>query len=268
MVSNGGHIPTLSVGTIAYVSPFYFITVGLLYLWAYWGTFHVNILEHAGLSDVVRAAAQPIASTFVFWIVGSLFGHWLSTGEETPGVDAKAHRASRTPSRVRYTVYTFALAFIGAGVFFTSPAILWILLPMAAVAIATRVLPSSWAREIVPSEGPRRLLVGIFVALPLFAFAQGKFRADMVKSGREFTYLQSIWPGVKDELTTTDVSPRLLGRAGSSLFFFLPASGGIAVTSVNVESSYHLNHFKLDVTPWQRLKAAIKDFDASAVFGA
>ena len=48
----------------------YFITVGLLYLWAYWSSFGINILEYAALSDVAKVAIIPVGSAFVFVFSG------------------------------------------------------------------------------------------------------------------------------------------------------------------------------------------------------
>lgn len=36
-----------------------------LYLWGYWGSFDINILEFLGLSDILRVAAYPLASSLL-----------------------------------------------------------------------------------------------------------------------------------------------------------------------------------------------------------
>ena len=74
-----------SLGKYAYVSSLYFLAVGVLYLWGYWPSFGVNVLEYAGLTDIIKTAAYPVASLFVFFAVGAVFGELLASDALPPG---------------------------------------------------------------------------------------------------------------------------------------------------------------------------------------
>jgi hypothetical protein len=58
------------VATYLYFSSVYAVTVGVLYLWGYWSTFGVNILEYLSLADIVKTAAYPVASVFAIMGLG------------------------------------------------------------------------------------------------------------------------------------------------------------------------------------------------------
>jgi hypothetical protein len=60
-----------SAAGYAYWAPAYFICVATLYLWGYWAMFEVNVLEHIGVTDIIKAAAYPVASTFGFFAPAS-----------------------------------------------------------------------------------------------------------------------------------------------------------------------------------------------------
>ncbi len=89
MTANGQRATTKEkVSTYLYFSSLYFVTVGVLYLWGYWTTFEVNILEYLSLADIVKSTAYPIASTFIFFVIGVI--GILFTGTH-PGKTKKGH---------------------------------------------------------------------------------------------------------------------------------------------------------------------------------
>jgi hypothetical protein len=55
------YIPWLTVCVVA---------TAALYLFGYWSTFHVNILEYVGFQDLVTAAALPLLKVVAFTVVG------------------------------------------------------------------------------------------------------------------------------------------------------------------------------------------------------
>ncbi|MFC1562333.1 hypothetical protein ACFL4Q_04985 [candidate division KSB1 bacterium] len=76
----------------------YFIAVGLLYLWAYWSSFGINILEYAALSDVVKVAIIPVGSAFFFILIGFILGEFgfINKVSFPPRGEEKTHELAST----------------------------------------------------------------------------------------------------------------------------------------------------------------------------
>jgi hypothetical protein len=61
-------------GNTFYFLTIYCVSVGVLHLWGFWSKFKINILEYISVADVIRPTAYPIASVFVFLVIGAGLG--------------------------------------------------------------------------------------------------------------------------------------------------------------------------------------------------
>ena len=59
-----------SAPTIASLVGIYTFAVGFIYLFGYWWSFDINVLEHLALSDVVKYTAFPISSFAAVFVLG------------------------------------------------------------------------------------------------------------------------------------------------------------------------------------------------------
>lgn len=50
----------------------YCIAIGACYLFGYWGSFHINVLEFITFADVAKIAVYPLMTTLVFGLAGYL----------------------------------------------------------------------------------------------------------------------------------------------------------------------------------------------------
>jgi hypothetical protein len=71
----------------AFLSPkawlvLYALMVSAIYLWGYWGTFGINVLDYLRVSDIIKAAVYPVVSAFAFMAIGALLGEVLSPRPE------------------------------------------------------------------------------------------------------------------------------------------------------------------------------------------
>ena len=57
-----------------FIASFYFVVVGVLYLWGHWYSFEVNILEYISLTDIVKVTLIPIISSFLAFASGAVLG--------------------------------------------------------------------------------------------------------------------------------------------------------------------------------------------------
>ena len=65
---------------IIYLATSYGFVVSMLYLFGYWSTFDINILEYIKISDVIKISIYPIITTvgitIMGFIVGNFYGRW------------------------------------------------------------------------------------------------------------------------------------------------------------------------------------------------
>src|SRR5258708_17630524 len=121
--------PKTPVSPYLYFGSLYSIGVGILYLWGYWGTFDVNVLEYLNLADVLKLTVYPIASVFVFYALGVLLGEFMFVRTSlTPGAgrDTLIGRFLN-----RFISSLFLLWVLGTVVLFLyGPESKWLLLPL------------------------------------------------------------------------------------------------------------------------------------------
>ena len=67
---------------ISFATPYAFV-VASLYLFAFWGSFKINILEFVGFSDLVRLALYPLAISLILYLPGLALSQ-LVTGNSLP----------------------------------------------------------------------------------------------------------------------------------------------------------------------------------------
>lgn len=206
----------------AYASSLYFVFVGVLYLWGYWGSFGINVLEFAGISDIIKTTAYPIATTFGFFAVGAVFGEVLV--DRSPGHEATLE--GKFWSRVRRHIELIAMLYIAGVValFIFGPESKWRVLPvLLALPIYAAVKRLGFLETAIPNEQTRSIFIFLLVSLPLFSYGQGKTKALAITEARSYTYLTSSIDGVAANSSTAKESRlRYLGQVNDYLFFYNP----------------------------------------------
>jgi hypothetical protein len=244
----------------AYLSSLYFVVVGVLYLWGYWPTFEVNILEYAGLTDIIKTAAYPIASFFVFFALGAVTGEFLAIGDALPaggGVNTPAGRILRTVAP-----YVVAAYIIGTLLFFfLGPVEKWRVLPLL-VALPLYVTARRYdlLSGLVKHDNVRSTLVFLLAALPFFAYGHGRLKAAAIVSGEEFVFAISPIPGVSAPVAGPMMSnPRYLGVAGGSVFFYMPERRSTIVVLMGDLKALELSRYKAEAQSGETppVKAAV-----------
>lgn len=242
----------LKATTILPIVSAYFIAVGALYLWGYWGSFGVNILEYLGLTDVVKVAAWPVGSAFVFLLVGFVLS------ETTPGARLPEGGGRYTPVGrwlnrhakalgVGFMLLMIVLVTLG-------PPQIWLLVAVLVGVVLALPLKSfpSLVRQ-VPNDSIRTVLALATVVLPIYAFGQGKVNADWIRAGYKYLY---VLPGSEGVAATGDIktSLRYVGYAGNTFFFWEPTMDGVMLVPASTVKSLMLARTpKEAVSFWSQL---------------
>jgi hypothetical protein len=91
---------------LSFAAPYGFF-IAVLYLFAFWGTFKLNILEFVGFADLAKLALYPLAASFIFLLMGAAISE-LARGDSLPpggGADTKIGRFGRKHWRLLMAIY-------------------------------------------------------------------------------------------------------------------------------------------------------------------
>lgn len=232
------------VSSYLYFGSLYFITVGVLYLWGYWGRFDVNILEYISLADVLKLTAYPIASTFIFLLLGAVIGELIV--EPLPPGGGRDTAIGRILNRFRsliifaYFAGTTALMIFG-------PETKWLILPMLfALPIYNVVKARGVLADILPHDSARSVVLYLLAVLPTWAYGHGRLEATSLLEGREYRYLaSSTTEGIKignpDEAKTR---VKYVGHVNDYVFLLLPDNITLAIIAFDKARGIQLRRFK------------------------
>jgi hypothetical protein len=230
--------------THLYFLTLYLITVGILYLWGYWSSFNVNILEYLSLTDVIRWTAYPIATAFGFLAIGALLGEYLVGQGFFPVGAGRNSRTGKFLGRfsvllaILYVVVLVALALSNA------PNKWRLLSLLLATPIYLFAKNHGLLLGLIPNDSARSVVIFLLALLPTFAYGQGRLEAEQIMDGRKFDYALSPIDQVS---SPADANPnqkmRYLGHAGDFFFFLNPASHVLVITKFQDDKALLLKHF-------------------------
>jgi len=223
-------MPTLADGenkefktSTAYWSSAYFFSVAILYLWGYWSPFNINILEYVSLSDIVKTAAYPIASVFIFMAIGALLGEamfpkgFMPQGGDT---NTKTRALLRRIVPALVTVYMTFMVML----FLFGPIEKWRALPvLLAIPTSLALKKAEALHTLIKSERARSVVLFLLAALPPFAYGHGALRANDIITGKSYFYVISDIQGYSYKSDTQrDFHLRYIGKVGEQYFLYSP----------------------------------------------
>jgi hypothetical protein len=211
----------------------YAIAVSTLYLWGYWGSFHVNVLESIGLTDIIKAAVYPIASAFAFFAIGAILGEVFSPTLDLPpggGANTAIGKFLRKVLPLAVTVYVLGVVFL----LLAGPPEKWLVLPALLATLVYLPLKSTrLLAEEFKSDGARSIVVFLLAALPVSAYGRGILDATDVLAGNRYTYAVSDLPGQPCIASAKpEALPRYVGRANDRYVFFQPTNQAVSFIAV------------------------------------
>lgn len=209
---------------IIYFATSYGFVVSMLYLFGYWSTFDINILEYIKISDVIKISIYPIITTvgitIMCFIVGNFYGRWSAK----PNVQ----KNEKLKKIEKWTDFISKYAFIVMGILSISYSLymrMWILFwPLFAIicpAVISYILVKykvELVKKLIPLPGYETLILWIFLPILSLAFGYGKVRSlSILETGNCFYINVSIF---KDkELFQDQKRLKYLGLGGDFMFF-------------------------------------------------
>jgi hypothetical protein len=228
-----------SISTYIYLSSLYFIAVGVLYLWGYWAAFKINILEYAGLTDIIKTAAYPIASSFVSVIIGTLLGGI--------GRDSRNDELNWFQKQLKKWFGLIQTIYVGTLliVFFFFPEWKWLWLPyLIALPLSLVLAKQRFFGSMMPNDNTRMIIAFLLAALPAIAFGNGRLKAMDIIDGKSYTYSKLPIENIEiPKSIEAGLKLRYLGQADEYIFFYNPNKKSIVVTKFEQIKSLELESF-------------------------
>ena len=172
----------------------YFISIGLLYLWAYWSSFGINILEYAGLSDVAKVAIIPVGSVFIFLLFGFFIGEFGYVSRIRFPTGGGRNTSTGIFLRKYEGLFIFFYFLFLFFLIYTSLPGKWIVLPIWGMFAPYFILKNTTFLSEINNDSVRSLIIAILVILPIFSFCQGKINADKILNNTEYMYIKGSKP--------------------------------------------------------------------------
>ncbi|MDQ0041058.1 hypothetical protein [Variovorax boronicumulans] len=211
--SNQPEKTSKGLGGFIYFSSIYFIATGMGYLWAYWSSFSINILEYLAISDVLKHAAFPIASSVASVLIGTVAGTIMGSTHLPPGGE-KDSPIGKKLNRYKRLIFLVGLI-ITIACFASNVSYLLLLAPfLAAFLLMIPVGNLSQVRRLLP-DNVRYTVVFFLCLVPFLSITTGELKAKSTIEGSGFQFLV-------DPALTSATSLRYLGHAGEEYFFYDP----------------------------------------------
>lgn len=227
----------------------YALLVATLYLWGYWGSFHVNVLEYISIADIIKAAVYPIVSAFAVFAIGAIIGDAIS-----PKLNLPAGGGAHTVvGKLLRALAPFVIVSYLLGVtlyFFYGPITKWEHLPVLfAIAIYLPLKSTGVLQDDIKSEGARSIAVFLLATLVPFSYGRGALEAHAIRDGHAFSYVVSGLPG-SQPASSADPSQRLryIGKASERYAFFEPVAQTVWFVATSEVNVLVLKRYELKLT--------------------
>lgn len=252
----------------------YALVVSTLYLWGYWGTFGINVLDYIGIADIVKAAVYPVLSAFLLVAVGAVLGEVL-TSDLKPGGGGDTVIGRWLRKNERLLIVVFAGIFIA--VLFSDWVHRWLVLSVfLAGPVYLRLKTSSLLSKEIPSDGARSVIIFLLILLGPFALTRGTQVAHAVIDGSKYQAVRSDLP-VKEPLDRAlmPVPFRFLGKLGDRFAVYDPVQNRVSLIAASelkvvtlTVSPYPGPHPEIGATPTASSLSAVSSVAPDAAMPA
>lgn len=216
----------VSVRTLWYAMPPFLLGVGLLFLWGYWGTFDVNVLEYLALTDVVKVAAYPILAYGAVTLYSLVAMLWFDVH------DVRRKEGGRLAVSKLFK-WTMGSATVGASVYLIAKgdSERWLSVALTlGLLVSMAAIESKRLWDRIEPTWFSILTVIVVCMLPAIAFGLGKSNAERILMGTSFHYLVESRESLPVRVNgDAKVQPRHLGYAGDHHFFLDPLTQTLVI---------------------------------------
>lgn len=233
--------------SMPFVSAYAFVTT-FAYNFAYWGSFDINILQLASISDVATLAVWPLVGALVGLTLGVMIGFSGDVKARTP-VLSKGGRFPRLRAIAnRYRHFGLMwLLFVGNTILFFSHHIpaRWVSLAAVVALTLTAVVVGNGFHDVMkywfPPGWSHPTGAFMVILLPCISAGVGMMNAEQIRNGEEYTRVEITGAGIKPRSEEL----RLLGSTSRYTILLLNGGPDVWIASNDLLSSYTVRRVKI-----------------------
>jgi hypothetical protein len=262
--ASGKERSALSYAQYSYLLTLYALFIGLLYLWGFWPQFGINILEYASLTDLVKSAAFPIASTFIFLAIGAAIGETITGDEPLSAKQIAFFERLRPYAQLIVATYLLGTAAIWAlGSVYKWRFVLPLLITIPIYLTCKRI---GMLQDAVDNERIRSLILFCLIILPTYSYGRGLIAAHEITEAKPGIFIADLRDQEVGSNATSSL--RLLGHVSDFFFFFDPSTSATVVMRAEEAKVLRLrklvHQVQIDSAPKSTPAAAPEPASASA----
>lgn len=242
-VENNDDKLSLRIGDLLKVAVIYAAMLAALYLYAYWGTFDINILQFSSLTDVVKVTAYPLAGSVPALLLGMIFGETLNpVSRLEPGAGKTSKVGVFLNKHIRGVAAVYAAVFLFVVYFPGGPAKYALIATLVAVPSAPALASFPILVRLIPQYQARSFLMFLLIGAMGVAYMQGKIDSTRVKSGSTSVAIDVARWG--SQLKATKDEPAVfMGNFGDRYFVYERATKNVVVLKQKDETVLALYEF-------------------------
>ncbi len=209
---------------IIYFATSYGFVVSMLYLFGYWSTFDINILEYIKISDVIKISIYPILTSVGITITGIIVGSFYGRISAKPNVQKSeiSKKIDKWTNFIEKSAFiVIIICFIAAALYNRDWMVFYMGFSIICPTVTSYVLfkyQAEMVKKLIPFPSYERIILYIFLTILSLAFGYGKVRSlSILETGSCFYLNVSIF---KDkELFQDQKRLKYLGLGGNFMFF-------------------------------------------------
>jgi hypothetical protein len=183
----------------------YGFVVASLYLFAFWGSFKLNILEFVGFSDLIRLALYPVVISIVMFVPGVALSKLLSGNSLPPGGASNTALRRFGLKHWRILVAADIVLALAVALFLKQPE-RWLVVAAILAFLSTPLSHLDILIGLIPNPSARHTILALLIFVLGAAFATGKIEADTIIGGRAAYLIDIQSSGLQLETKASELS--------------------------------------------------------------
>lgn len=167
---------------ISFATPYAFVAASL-YLFAFWGSFRINIFEFIGFSDLVKLALYPLVMSIILYLPGFIIFQLVAGNSMPPGGGASTSIGRFGLRHWRILVVADIFIIIVVALLIDNP-VKWMIIAGLVSLLSIPLTHLDAFVTLIPNPRARSSILFLLIFVLGYAFATGKLQAQEVTQGR------------------------------------------------------------------------------------
>lgn len=202
----------------------YLVSTGLIRQYAYWSVFHINIFEFVSSFEVLNLSLLSIVPFLIIFLFGTIHGVFTSITFHKEKNVCPIFYADDFKGFIKHNIKDILLmVFCSVVLILSGTSLIRQSLMWGAVAVMALTVIRSSIDEIeqkfFPNASPfKSIFCYYFIIIPVLIFCWGKYQANVIYEGTEYSYVESSDLKIEDKAKITG-KLKYLGKLDKYVFF-------------------------------------------------